>query len=325
MKISYFPNSLEFPNYSDKNYWRIHYENVSGSFDWYDDYETISPLIKQLQLKKKSVILHIGIGNSEFSEKMYDEGYKKSYNIDYARNVIHYMKNRNKRLRSSMIFETMNVLDLDYEDNQFDIVFDKAVFDCVLCGIDADNKAKTFMKEIYRIIKPNGYYFLVSNTGPENRLRYLQGRNLKYDIFVHSIINDKKQMEIYKKNEIKPDFFKKDHYIYICKKVEVIEKENIIEVEKSEKKEIIADEKNKNYKEKKIIKGEKRDKENNIQNYEEIYAPIYKTNSENYKVINVDRGTNSEKKEEDKKTIKSQDKNKRNKNSEITAKKNDSP
>ena len=310
MKKPYIQKSLEFPNYSDKNYWRNYYENVSGSFDWYDDYETISPIIKQLKLSKRSIILHIGIGNSEFSEKMYDEGYKKSYNIDYARNVIHYMKQRNKRLRSSMIFETMNVLDLDYEDNQFDIVFDKAVFDCILCGIDADSKAKTFMKEVYRVIKPNGYYFLVSNTGPENRLRYLQGRNLKYDIFVHSIINDKNQLEIYKENEAKANFVKKEHYIYICKKIEDIEElEDIKEVEKSEKKEIIVDIENKNDKNN-GIKGEKKD---NIQN-----------NEENYKEINIDKGINNEKIEEDKNTKKSKDRSKRSEKLKITTEKNDS-
>ena len=225
----FIPKSLDYPNYSDKNYWRFVYENSKGTFDWYEDYETISPIIKQLKLPKRSNILHIGIGNSEFSEKMYDEGYKKSYNIDFSRNVIHYMKERNKRIRANMIFETMNVLDLDYEDNQFDIVFDKATFDCVLCGIDAETKARKFMNEVNRVIKPNGFYFLISNSDPENRLKYLQSPNLRYDIFVHKIINDEQQKKIYEENTMKTNFMKDIHYIYICKKLEdvkQIEKEN---------------------------------------------------------------------------------------------------
>ena len=211
-----------------------------------------------------------------------------------------------------MIFETMDILDLDYEDNQFDIVFDKAVFDCVLCGIDADSKVKIFMKEVYRVIKPNGYYFLVSNTGPENRLKYLQGRNLKYDIFVHSIINDNNQTKIYKENEVKSDFIKKEHYIYICKKVEEIEEE---EIEKSEKKEIIVNEKSKNNKEKKIIKEEKYDNEKYIQKNEERYVTIINGNSDKYKEINVDKGINKEKTERDRNMKKSKDKSKISKNS----------
>ena len=312
MKNPYIPKSLEFPNYSDKNYWRIRYESVSGPFDWYDDYEAISPIIKPLQLKKRSIILHIGIGNSEFSEKMYDEGYKKSYNIDYARNVIHFMKQRNKRLRSSMIFETMNALDLDYEDNQFDIVFDKAVFDCVLCGIDADSKAKIFMKEVYRVIKPNGYYFLVSNTGPESRLRYLQGRYLKYDIFVNCIVNDKKQLEIYKDNEVKANFVKKKNYIYICKKVEekkeVEEGEKIVNIEKTEETERNFDKKRRIDKENKINEGDEKDNEKYFQDKEENYINFIKGNNENNTKFNEEREINNEKIEEDKNMKKSSDK-----------------
>ena len=68
-KVPYIPKSLEYPNYSDRNYWKIRYENIKDTFDWYDDYETISPIIKELNLPKRSIILHLGIGNSEFSEK----------------------------------------------------------------------------------------------------------------------------------------------------------------------------------------------------------------------------------------------------------------
>ena len=167
--IPFIPKSIDYANYADKNYWLQRYENVNCSYEWYDDYETIKPIISDLNLPKRCVILNIGIGNSEFSEKMYDEGYKKSYNIDFARNVIHYMKQKNKRLRSSMIFETMNALDIEYEDEQFDIIFDKATFDCILCDIQANKKAKIYMDEIYRLLKPKGYFFMISNSEPENR------------------------------------------------------------------------------------------------------------------------------------------------------------
>ena len=313
MEIPFIQNSLEYPNYSDKNYWRIRYENIASSYEWYDDYETISPIIKQLKIPKRSTILHIGIGNSEFSEKMYDEGYKKSYNIDYARNVIHYMKQRNKRLRSSMIFETMNVLDLDYEDNQFDIVFDKAVFDCVLCAVDADNKANIFMKEIYRIIKPNGYYFLVSNSGPENRLKYIQNKNIKYDIFVHSILNDKKQAEIYKNNDIETNFMKKINYIYICKKINEFEKNNTEENE------------DKNYKNKSNNITEKNflDEEKIINKNNEKIKDNNKIVEDNKKITNETDEKNLEKnivnkeeiKEKEKSSNISKDKNKKSRSS----------
>ena len=218
--IPFIPKSIDYANYADKNYWLQRYENVNCSYEWYDDYETIKPIISDLNLPKRCVILNIGIGNSEFSEKMYDEGYKKSYNIDFARNVIHYMKQKNKRLRSSMIFETMNALDIEYEDEQFDIIFDKATFDCILCDIQANKKAKIYMDEIYRLLKPKGYFFMISNSEPENRNKYLLKKGYKFNILVHKIENDEKDVKYFDMLDYNLNYLKKTHYVYVCQKME---------------------------------------------------------------------------------------------------------
>ena len=218
--VPFVPKSSDYSNYADKKYWLERYENSKNSCEWYEDYETIKPIINELNLSKRSVILHVGIGNSEFSEKMYDEGYKKCYNIDFARNVIHYMKQRNKRIRSSMIFETMNILDIEYEDDQFDIIFDKATFDCVLCDIGGESKAKIFMNEIYRLLKYKGYYFMISNSEPEKRIKYLQNSELKFNIMVHKIENDEDDVKHYDMLDYNMNYLKKVHYIYICQKME---------------------------------------------------------------------------------------------------------
>ena len=160
---------------------------------------------------------------------MYDGGYKKCYNIDFARNVIHYMKLRNKRIRSSMIFETMNVLDIEYEDEQFDIIFDKATFDCVLCDIGAEKKAKIFMSEIYRLLKYKGYYFMISNTEPEKRIKYLQNSEMKFNITVHKIENDEEDVKNYDMLDYNMNYLKKTHYIYICQKMEEGKNKNLKE------------------------------------------------------------------------------------------------
>ena len=236
--IPFIPKSIDYANYADKNYWLQRYENVNCSYEWYDDYETIKPIISDLNLPKRCVILNIGIGNSEFSEKMYDEGYKKSYNIDFARNVIHYMKQKNKRLRSSMIFETMNALDIEYEDEQFDIIFDKATFDCILCDIQANKKAKIYMDEIYRLLKPKGYFFMISNSEPENRNKYLLKKGYKFNILVHKIENDEKDVKYFDMLDYNLNYLKKTHYVYVCQKMEEGKSinEEILEDDKEEEK-----------------------------------------------------------------------------------------
>ena len=239
--VPFVPKSVDFSNFADKNYWLERYENTKNTSEWYDDYETIKPLIYQLNISKRSVILHVGIGNSEFSEKMYDDGFKKSYNIDFARNVIHFMKLRNKRLRNSMIFETMDALNVEYEDEQFDVIFDKATFDCILCDIGADKKAKIYIKEIYRLLKPKGYYFLISNSEPTKRIKYLRNSNMKFNVAIYKIENEEEDINKYDMLDFNMNVFKKTHYVYICKKMEeakITENENLDDNDEEEKKDI---------------------------------------------------------------------------------------
>ena len=261
--VPFVPKSVDFSNFADKNYWLERYENTKNTSEWYDDYETIKPLIYQLNISKRSVILHVGIGNSEFSEKMYDDGFKKSYNIDFARNVIHFMKLRNKRLRNSMIFETMDALNVEYEDEQFDVIFDKATFDCILCDIGADKKAKIYIKEIYRLLKPKGYYFLISNSEPTKRIKYLRNSNMKFNVAIYKIENEEEDINKYDMLDFNMNVFKKTHYVYICKKMEeakITENENLDDNDEEEKKDISNEIENK-----KGIKEKEKDKKDNIE------------------------------------------------------------
>lgn len=261
--VPFVPKSVDFSNFADKNYWLERYENTKNTSEWYDDYETIKPLIYELNISKRSVILHVGIGNSEFSEKMYDDGFKKSYNIDFARNVIHFMKLRNKRLRNSMIFETMDALNVEYEDEQFDVIFDKATFDCILCDIGADKKAKIYIKEIYRLLKPKGYYFLISNSEPTKRIKYLRNSNMKFNVAIYKIENEEEDINKYDMLDFNMNVFKKTHYVYICKKMEeakITESENLDDNDEEEKKDISNGIENK-----KAIEEKDKDKKDNIE------------------------------------------------------------
>ena len=261
--VPFVPKSVDFSNFADKNYWLERYENTKNTSEWYDDYETIKPLIYELNVSKRSVILHVGIGNSEFSEKMYDDGFKKSYNIDFARNVIHFMKLRNKRLRNSMIFETMDALNVEYEDEQFDVIFDKATFDCILCDIGADKKAKIYIKEIYRLLKPKGYYFLISNSEPTKRIKYLRNSNMKFNVAIYKIENEEEDINKYDMLDFNMNVFKKTHYVYICKKMEeakITENENLDDNDEEEKKDISNEIENK-----KAIEEKDKDTKDNIE------------------------------------------------------------
>jgi hypothetical protein len=51
--------------------------------------------MEEINCKKDYKILNLGCGNSEFCERMYDEGFHYLFNIDICENVIKFMKERN--------------------------------------------------------------------------------------------------------------------------------------------------------------------------------------------------------------------------------------
>ena len=196
------------PNYGDPNYWINRYEEQKGTtFDWLEDYDTIKPIIQELGIKKEGKVLNIGCGNSEFSEKMWEEGYINNYNIDICQNVIDFMKERNKN-KKGLIFEVMDVKEMKYEDETFDLIIDKSTIDALLCGDHSFMNVATMTKEVSRVLKTGGIYFVISYGQPENRMIHLERDHLAFDIQIYTI---KKQEE---------DNSEKVHYGYICKKLE---------------------------------------------------------------------------------------------------------
>ena len=64
------------PNYGDPSYWDERYSKNEGSmFDWLESYAQLESLLK-IYIKKEHKILVLGCGNANFSEDMYDAGYK---------------------------------------------------------------------------------------------------------------------------------------------------------------------------------------------------------------------------------------------------------
>ena len=195
------------PNYGDKNYWEERYDEQSGTtFDWLEDYESIKPILENLGIKKEYRILNVGCGNSEFSEKMYDEGYKHNYNIDICKNVIDFMSKRNEG-KKGLHFDVMDVCDMAYKDETFDLIIDKSTIDALLCGDHSYMIVAKMLKEISRVLKTGGYYIIISYGQPENRMIHLERDHLAFDIQIYTI---KRQEE---------DEQEKIHYVYICKKL----------------------------------------------------------------------------------------------------------
>jgi len=195
------------PNYGDPVYWNKRYKEQEGmTFDWLEDYASLKTYINDM-IPKTARILVIGCGNSEFSEKMFDDGYEHIDNIDQSEVVINQMKIRNAN-RKSMTYAVMDARDLHFPDNSYDLVFDKCLLDSVLCGKKAFYNAALVVKEVQRVLKTNAFYMVISYGKSENRLLHLQREHLSFDI---------KECVIGIKPGEKEDE-ENSHYMYLCKK-----------------------------------------------------------------------------------------------------------
>ena len=199
------------PNYGDVKYWEERYKNSEyPTFDWLENYPTLKEIITSLNISKESgKILNLGCGNSEFSENMYDDGYHNIKNIDISHNVINLMKERSKN-RPEMTYEVMDVRDLKYENNYFDLAIDKSTIDALLCGDDAFINVAKMIKEVQRVLKVGGYYMIISYGTPDNRVLHL---NRKFEKFKIEILKIEKDF-------VEEEGYDNYHYIYLCQKLE---------------------------------------------------------------------------------------------------------
>ena len=199
------------PNYGDIKYWEQRYKDTEyTTFDWLENYQTLKEIIYSLNISKEAgKILNLGCGNSEFSENMYDDGFHNIKNIDISKNVIKLMSERNKD-RTEMTYEVMDVRDIKYESNYFDLAIDKSTIDALLCGDEAFINVAKMIKEVQRVLKVGGYYMIISYGAPDDRIIHLKRKFEKFKIEILKI----------EKDYVEEKGYDNYHYIYLCQKLE---------------------------------------------------------------------------------------------------------
>jgi ubiquinone/menaquinone biosynthesis C-methylase UbiE len=76
--------------------------------------------------------------------------------------------NRSKGLPNNYICG--NILDMKmFEDEQFNCIIDKATLDCILCGEGGVEDSIKVLKEVYRLLAPEGIYVCITYGSEELR------------------------------------------------------------------------------------------------------------------------------------------------------------
>jgi len=116
-------------------------------------------------------ILILGCGNSQLSADMYNNGYKNIVNIDVSHVVIQQMQLKHVDL-VDMRWICMDAKALEFPDSSFDLVLDKGTVDAISCSARSFADINQVNKEVSRVLKPGGYFVVISYGCPEMRLQH---------------------------------------------------------------------------------------------------------------------------------------------------------
>mmetsp|Transcript_46548 Transcript_46548/g.68795 ORF Transcript_46548/g.68795 Transcript_46548/m.68795 type:complete len:209 (+) Transcript_46548:94-720(+) len=171
--------------YGKPSYWDDRYTKDPEPFDWYQRYSGIKDILSTY-VKKEDQILMSGAGNSRLSEDMAEDGYKSLYNIDISQVVVQQMV---AKMGDRMGFEwkQMDATSLDFSDESFDAVVDKALMDSLLCGEGSTANVNKMCAEVSRVLKPKGVYIVISYGIPDNRLSYLERKDYNWSVTVKTV------------------------------------------------------------------------------------------------------------------------------------------
>ncbi|KAL5781896.1 hypothetical protein ACOSP7_006925 [Xanthoceras sorbifolium] len=185
--------------YGEVDYWNNRYGREQYPFDWYQKYPSLAPLINLYVPHRHHRVLVVGCGNSAFSEGMVDDGYEDVVNIDISAVVISHMKTKYSD-RPQLKYSIMDARKMDdFQSSSFDVVIDKGTLDSILCGNNSRQNATQMLKEVWRVLKDQGVYILITYGAPIYRLSLLKDSNM-WGLKLHVI--EKHTVEEISKNPI---------------------------------------------------------------------------------------------------------------------------
>ena len=168
-----------------KSYWDERFQKEE-QYDWLVKYDELEQYLSAHLTDRNARILVLGCGNSTFSSDLYDHGYKNITNIDFSEVCIERMQLKHSNSRPDMSWVTMDMTELTFDDESFDIVIDKASMDAILVdeGDVWDPEPETIALVdkmnlgISRVLKKGGKFIQITFAQPHFRTKYLMAQRV---------------------------------------------------------------------------------------------------------------------------------------------------
>jgi ubiquinone/menaquinone biosynthesis C-methylase UbiE len=191
------------PNYGEAAYWDERYTLCPNPFDWYQEWDSLDRVLGPF-FDGSEIVLNVGCGNSRMAIEM-GKKFSTVVNIDISSVVIERMEEEN-RSSENLLWFVMDCMDMSFDDEMFDIAFDKGTFDALLCGPDSIRKVRQTCLEIYRVLGPGGLFFEITYGSPSSRVSMFENFEIPWKM--HSpipILNPSRGQSV--------------HWIYIFEKL----------------------------------------------------------------------------------------------------------
>lgn len=148
-------------DYAAAEYWDKRYDTYSP-FDWLMEYDHYKSNGLAAFMQPSDNIVMLGCGSAAFSADMYDDGFIHIKNIDLSSVVVEKMQAMHAEARPEMTWQVMDVQKLEFDDETFDVAFDKSTMDCIFCCDRSNEMIAEMMKEAWRVLKPGGLFISLS-------------------------------------------------------------------------------------------------------------------------------------------------------------------
>eukprot|EP00472_Partenskyella_glossopodia_P006339 CAMPEP_0197524116 /NCGR_PEP_ID=MMETSP1318-20131121/8882_1 /TAXON_ID=552666 /ORGANISM="Partenskyella glossopodia, Strain RCC365" /LENGTH=217 /DNA_ID=CAMNT_0043076995 /DNA_START=83 /DNA_END=736 /DNA_ORIENTATION=+ len=164
----------------------------NGFREWYLDLDIVIEALEKYTpqtFQKSKRILHSGTGTSELPFLLRKAGYERQVGIDFSQSCISSLNALVTTESQSLNFSKMDVKDLDFKDDEFDLIIDKGTLDCVMLNDEKEVGIVSYLKECHRVLKPGGQLAVFSLYGPRDRDVCIscRKRGIELDIVEHGM------------------------------------------------------------------------------------------------------------------------------------------